>query len=239
MNQKFKIKKPEADTNILYYDAIAADYDRILNDDEKNVHIRDEVARKFATTVHGGNVLDFGGGTGRDLEWLLSHHYHVLFCEPSGAMRQIAIERRKTEFPGSEVFFFEDEQADYRKWNDSFPFEDGVDAVLANFAVFNCIQDIDELFDKLALVLKKGGQVIALMLDNHLMKRLRTNTRGTIQSLFSGKPVNLFVDYKNRQQEVYIHSNRAIRNASKSKFELKDDHRLNGYGFRLIHLVRK
>ena len=94
---------------------------------------------------------------------------------------------RAIEFPGSDIFFFEDERADFRNWTDVFPFEHRMDAVLANFAVINCIPDIDCLFDKLALALKPGGQVIALILDNHFIMRLRSNTRGTIGSFFSGK----------------------------------------------------
>jgi len=225
--------------NILYYDAIAAEYDGQLDDDEKNLYIRDRVTKKFLDLVNGPRVLDFGGGTGRDLGWLLGQQFQIVFCEPSQAMRKIARERITNEFPGSNIFFFEDEQADFRNWADVFPFEHRMDAVLANFAVINCIPDIDSLFDKLAMALNPGGQVIALVLDDHFIRRFRSNPRGTIGSFFSREPVKIFVHYKNHRQEVYIHSMRSIRNASGAKFDLISRSRLDGYGFRLIHLVRK
>jgi SAM-dependent methyltransferase len=235
------LKKGESinGANILYYNAIAAEYDQILNNDEKNLLIRKAVAKKFVQIVGKGYVLDFGGGTGRDFGWLIHQQYHIVFCEPSRAMRLIAMERRRTEFPDAGIDFFEEAQTDFRSWDHSFPFARKVDAVLANFAVFNCIPDIDVLFDMLALALKPGGHIVALVLDDHLTKRLRSNTKGTIKSLFTGKPVTLHVDYKNQHQEVYIYSIRTIRRASGKNFDLVSQTRLNGYGFRLIHLVRK
>lgn len=225
--------------NILYYDAIAAEYDRILNDDEKNVVIREMVAKEFIKVVEGGYVLDFGGGTGRDLGWLIQQQYQIIFCEPSRAMRLKAMERRKTEFPETGILFFEEAEADFRNWNHSFPFPQKIDAVLANFAVFNCIPDMDVLFDMLALAIKKGGHIVALVLDDRLTNRLRSNAKGTLKSFFSGKPVTMYINYKSHQQEVYIHSARAIRKASGKKFDLVSQNRLNGYGFRLIHLIKK
>jgi SAM-dependent methyltransferase len=234
-----KISMAISGVNILYYDSIAAEYDEQLNRDERNFFIRDTVTRKFVTVVNGRLVLDFGGGTGRDFGWLLKYQYQIMFCEPSRAMRQIAWERKAAEFRESTIFFFEDEQADFRNWTDTFPFEQKVDAVLANFAVINCIPDIDCLFDKLAMALKQGGQVIALVLDDHLIRRFRSNARGTIISFFSGKPVKLFIDHKNYRQEVYVHSIKSILKNSRAKFDLISHSRLKGYGFRLIHLRKK
>lgn len=225
--------------NILYYDAIAAEYDGQLNSDERNIHIRETVAMKFLNVVKGHLVLDFGGGTGRDFGWLLKNQYQILFCEPSRAMRQLARDRRALEFPESAIFFFDDEQADFMKWAEFFPFEQKVDAVLANFAVINCIRDVDVLFDKLAMALKQGGHMIALVLDDHLISGLRFNPGSTIRSFLSGRPVKRFVNHKNHRQEVYLHSIRSIRNACSIKFNLISQVRLKGYGFRLIHLTRK
>ena len=239
MNQAKKIIPTGNDANILYYDAIAVEYDGQLNSDERNFQIREIVATKFLNEVKGLLVLDFGGGTGQDFRWLLEHQYQITFCEPSRAMRQIARERKEAEFPESNVFFFDDAQADFRNWTEKFPVEQKMDAVLANFAVINCIRDIDGLFDKLAMALKQGGQVIALILDDHFMTRLRTNPGGAIRSFISGRPVKLFVNHNNHRQEVYVHTIRSVRNACRVNFHLVSQIRLSGYGFRLIHLMRK
>jgi SAM-dependent methyltransferase len=234
-----KIPDPADRTNIFYYDAIAAEYEGMLSNDVKNLLIRDTVAKKFLTVVKAGHVLDFGGGTGLDFGWLIKHRYRITFCEPSHAMRRIAIERMQKECPDAAILFFNDEQADFRNWTDSFPFGEAMNAVLANFAVINCIPDIGLLFEKLSLALKPGGQLIALVLDDHFLKRLRSNPRSTIRSIFSRKPVNLIVEHKNQQQKVYIYSVRAIRKASIPQFDLISQSRLKGFGFRLIHLIRK
>src|ERR1017187_5336548 len=93
--------------NISYYDEIAENYDAILNNDGANKIIRDIVAVKFSSLVKkGGYVLDFGGGTGGDLDWLIRQHYHVIFCEPSTAMRKIAVNRVKKEFHEAIISFF-------------------------------------------------------------------------------------------------------------------------------------
>jgi SAM-dependent methyltransferase len=221
--------------NISYYNAIAADYDAILKNDITNRAIRERVAELFTSHVKAGIILDFGGGTGQDLSW--QQHYQIIFCEPSPAMRQVAIERNKNEFPGASISFLEDNKTDFRKWNTHFPFENKVDAILANFAVVNCVPDINLLFEKFALVLKQGGTVMAVFLDNSLTKRLRSNLKGTLRSFFSGDPVNIMIEYNGQQQLVYIHSMNAFKKAWTNHFIFVHLERL--YGFYLLHLVRK
>jgi SAM-dependent methyltransferase len=225
--------------NISYYDNIAADYDAILNEDKKNINIRNKVADTFISLVKGGKVLDFGGGTGLDFGWLLQHRYSITYCEPSVVMRRMAMERKAREFPGSSIFFLEGDLTDFSKWDVTSPFKQEMNAVLANFAVFNCIPDIEMLFAKLWLSLEPGGMVLALILDSSLIRRLRINLKGTILSLFSGDPVSFFVDYNGERQMVYIHSVKAIKKASGHKFKFIHHERMDGFGFSLIHLIRK
>jgi SAM-dependent methyltransferase len=225
--------------NISYYDGIAANYDTILDENGDNQVVRHIVAGEFTTLVKGGYVLDFGGGTGRDLGWLIQHSYRISFCEPSAQMRQIAVDKRKKEFPDACISFMDDDKTDFRTWSSLFPFEQKVDAVLANFAVINCIPDIELLFEKLALVIKPGGIVLALILKNSLIKNLRTNLRATLNSFISGNPISIFIDYKGKQQQVYFHSPGAIRKAVAKKFEFIRHKKLHGIEFCLIHLMRK
>lgn len=225
--------------NILYYDKIAADYDAILHKDPANSDVRKKVAEKFTALVKTGRVLDFGGGTGQDLGWLVQHHYDIVFCEPSTAMRQIALVRSKKEFPETGIFFIDDDKTDFRNWDPVIPFEPKADAVLANFAVINCIPDIDLLFTKLAVVINPGGIILAIILNNSLTKRLQSNRKGTIRSFFNGNPVKIEIDNKDQRQVIYIHTMKAIKRASSGNFEFKQTERLLGSAFSLIHLVRK
>ncbi len=238
-NQKNETGVQISKQNISYYDEIAENYEAILNDDRANRFVREMVAERFTSLVKGGSILDFGGGTGMDLGWLNQNNYHIIFCEPSVPMRAIAINRAKIEFPDASVSFLDKNESDFRNWNAAFPFEHKVDAIIANFAVINCIPDIQLLFKKLALSINSGGIVLALMLDNTLSKRLKSNMRGTIMSYLTGKTSSMFVDYKDKRQQVFMYKSGEIRNAVKNTFDLVNIERLRKFGFCLIHLRRK
>jgi SAM-dependent methyltransferase len=233
-----KNEKQISRQNISYYDEIAADYDAILNKEASNKIIRKKVSDKFTSLVKGSVVLDFGGGTGEDLGWLLDNNYHVIFCEPSVSMCKIAIEKYKNEFSEAKITFFDNDKTNFRNWNETFPFEHKADAILANFAVINCIPDIGLLFKKLALAIKPGGILFALILDSSFKKRLRANLKETIKSIFSKNKVHYFVEYNGQRQLVYLHSNKDIKLAAAGSFDFNDIEKLTGSGFSLLQLVR-
>ena len=80
--------------NILYYNAIANEYNDMVDTDADRI-VREKVANKFCSIVKASVVLDFGGGTGLDLEWLASNNHTIFFCEPSAGMRGKAIDSHK------------------------------------------------------------------------------------------------------------------------------------------------
>ena len=225
--------------NILYYDAIASIYDSILNENTQHKFIRKKVAEKFTHLVKNGCVLEFGGGTGQDLEWLSKMGYKIFFCEPSSEMRQLAINRFNSQFPLADITFFENNQVDFSTWNSKNPFSTKVDAILANLAVFNCIYNIKSLFDNLALITKSGSTVIALLLDYSFLKRLKMDFSGSLKGFLFHKPMRIEVKYGVHDQLVYLHTKQSIKKASRDNFEIKQIEQLEGLGFYLLHLTRK
>lgn len=225
--------------NISYYDKIAAEYDHILDQDTSNEVIRQEVAKKFQETVQPGLVLDFGGGTGKDLLWLTEKGYRVIFCEPSSKMREKAANLNERNFLKPKVHFLADDQTDFMQWSNHLPFSEKTDAVLCNFAVINCIPDIKSLFHNLALVMKPGANLIALILDNSFKKMMNQSRRKALASAIFGLPFRFSVHSKRHSQVVYTHTDNAIRKASEKYFEFKRKDGLNNHGFFLIHLVKK
>jgi SAM-dependent methyltransferase len=225
--------------NIAYYDGIAAEYDAILNRDSANAVIRELVAARFRSLVKKGCILDFGGGTGQDLGWQIKHYYRIIFCEPAAAMRGIARERSIRDYSGSGISFLENNATDFRRWTADFPFGQKTDAVLANFAVLNCIPDLKFFFEQLAHAVKPGGIVLALVLDDQPVKNPLSKLKRWLRSFITGNPANIVIDYNGKRQRVYIHTAGAIKKSSSTHFELKMYERLKGYGFCLIHLVRK
>src|SRR5688572_7680617 len=172
-------KKQEQDSvieqNISYYDEIAGQYDAILVKDTSNRITREQVAEKFCEIISSGWVLDFGGGTGKDLEWLTEKGYRVIFCEPSAKMREKAMTFSRDILHRNDIVFLEDATTDFTKWHENIPFSQKTDVILANFAVINSIPGINLLFQNLSLIIKPGGHLLMLVLRSNFKKRWTTN----------------------------------------------------------------
>ncbi|HXB43424.1 MAG TPA: methyltransferase domain-containing protein, partial [Puia sp.] len=125
--------------------------------------VRKYVGKIFNENISSGNILDFGGGTGLDLPWLLGDKYKVYFLEPSSKMRSIA---EKSVFENTRTPFFIQENTDFNDWTENnLPLDEKMNGVLANFAVLNCIPDIDRLFEKLSLICSDQCYIQATVLD--------------------------------------------------------------------------
>ena len=232
---KFRINEQ----NISYYNEIADSYDNILDQKDSNKIIRQKIAKKFCDIVEGGNVLDFGGGTGLDLEWLVNKGYSVFFCEPSSGMREKAVNYNKNFLHNNSIIFLDDNRTDFTQWNKQLPFPSKVDAVLANFAVINNIADIALLFNALSLVSKPGAHFIALILDNDFKKTLRSRLYRNIRSFIFRKPFSFQIQHKENRQTVFIYTIKEIKRASAGFFDFCSHEFLYQSGFSLIHLIRK
>jgi hypothetical protein len=222
--------------NILYYNSIADEYNDMLDKNPDKI-IREKVAKKFCDIVKDAVVIDFGGGTGLDLPWLAANNRTVFFCEPSVGMKQKAIASRGGLLD-DHVIFLNDLQADFRHWKLKPPFAGKADAVLANFAVLNCIPDIKFLFQNLAGVINRGANVVALVLTS-TSKKMSRNLLNILRSFFYREPATIKLNYKNNRQTVYIHSLKDISKASKEYFDFCSSQVIPGSEFILLHLKRK
>jgi SAM-dependent methyltransferase len=225
--------------NISFYNGIADNYEDILNRESCNKIIRKIVADKFCKIANVNTVLDFGGGTGLDLEWLSNNNYHIYFCEPSSGMRDKAIAYNKNILRNDTIVFLNDKATDFTNWHIVPPFSEKVDAVLSDFAVINCIPDIELLFKNLAQVMKVGGNLIALVLHYDFKKIIKSNLRGSIKSFFLQKPLTTTIKYNGNEQMVFIYSIKDISKAFEPHFILSGHEYLKEYGFCLLHLTRK
>lgn len=210
-----------------------------MDSNSKNEFIRKKIADKLTSLLESGTVLDFGGGTGQDLNWLLNSNYKIIFCEPSPSMRQIASDKSNIQFPNATIHFLKDAETDFNTWDKKLPFQEKVAAVIANFAVLNCIATIDLFFKQLALVTASNATIILLVLDISFTKRLKINAFETIKYLFTRKHMNLRTKFGKEYQMVYLHSIESIKNASLNYFEFIEAEQLKEYSFSIIHLIRK
>jgi SAM-dependent methyltransferase len=233
------IKSLIKEKNVSFYNEIANDYEKILEQEKSNKIVRKIVADKFQAAVKSGAVLDFGGGTGLDLEWLTNNNYNIFFCETSFGMRAKAIEYNKNILHNKNISFLKNNTTDFANWNNVLPFSEKMDAVLSDFAVINCIPDIELLFKNLALVMKPGSDLIALILQYNFKKILKSNLRGYIKSFFLQKPLTTLVKYSGKEHTVFVYSRKEIKKASKVYFNFCSYEILKDYGFSLIHLTKK
>lgn len=223
--------------NILYYDAIANEYNNMVDTDADRI-VREKVAHKFCSIVTASVVLDFGGGTGLDLQWLSQNYGTIFFCEPSAGMRGKAIDSHKG-LQYEKVIFLNEAATDFRQWHLRHPFEVNVDAVLSNFAVLNCIPDIELLFRNLSLIVKREGSIIALVLTKNLKKTLVSGFSNIFKSVRSRGATTMHLQYKENRQTVYIYSIKEIVKASRKYFDFSSSDVLPASGFTLLHLRRR
>jgi SAM-dependent methyltransferase len=215
--------------NISYYNYIAGHYNHMLEERPSNAIVREKVAERFTQWICGGVVLDFGGGTGLDLVWL-TRQYEVVFCEPSTGMRREAIVSAENKSIRA-IRFLSDEEANFRYWNHVIPFHIPIDAILANFAVLNCIPDIGLFFERMASILKPGGALIAVI--------LKTGIRHSIRSCLGLGTAMLKISFNEQQHIAFVHSIGSIRKAAGSNFTLSYAETLDGSDFTLLKLLRK
>lgn len=230
-------KSSVMEQNISFYNGIADQYNDTMRKDPTNRVVRQKVREKVIRLVPSGCVMDFGGGTGLDLAWLAAGHT-VLFCEPSIKMREKAIAYNRDLVHSDQIVFLRTDQSDYTRWHEALPVSIKSDAVLCNFGVLNYIPDIRYLFSILAMVLKPGGHLIAVVLAFSLKKRLRWHRRHAIASLVTGKPFVMYIPSAEGKQTVTVHSIREIAEAAAPYFEPPACESLGG-DFIFVQLIRK
>ncbi len=226
------------DHNIAYYDEAAAVYDEIMDQKQSDKLVRQKVRQKLNTLLHSGQVLDFGGGTGLDLEWLAADHYTVFFCEPAAAMREKAIRYNNTVLHNKNIRFIESSRTDFTRWNEEPPFTEKVDAILSNFGVINYIPDLDRLFSNLARVIQPGGHFILIVLGLDFKKRLKWHRRNAIRSFLLRRTFVMHIPYKDSRQTVFVHTWKAIKKAAAPYFDYCGHESLEANDFILIQLKR-
>jgi ubiquinone/menaquinone biosynthesis C-methylase UbiE len=227
-----------AQKSITYYNEIAPQYDAMLEKELANSIVRKTVAESFIASVKKGWVLDLGGGTGQDLRWLTTNGYQVIFCEPSAGMRKIAMQNAAAQLTNNRVTFLEGPDTDFMNWATALPFDQRTEGALLNFAVLNCISNIDVLFKQLSLVIKPGGRIVALILSTDLKTLFRKNPGTAIKKLLFNTPTTFSIQYQNSKQIVYNYTKKDIRKAAAPNFTIVHCEIKKGPGFTLLHLIK-
>lgn len=109
----------------------------------------------------GASVLDFGAGTGIDAKAYAASGHPTFVFEPSQAMRDCLLQHCREEVASETVAAV------------ASPLACSVQAVTANFAVFNHFTEHAALFGQLSRVVEHGGFVLASLLNPYCLADAR------------------------------------------------------------------
>jgi ubiquinone/menaquinone biosynthesis C-methylase UbiE len=233
------VKSVEIVPVLSYYNTIAEQYDSFMQG-EADKRTREFVRNEFIKTVPAGNILDFGGGTGLDLPWLLEHNkYNVFFFEPSSKMRDVAQNYVSGSDCANKPTIIR-EHLNISDWTShQLPVTKKMDGVLANFAVLNCIKDINEFFEKLTLVCNKGAHVTATVLDSRLPTIIKKYPVRTKVSAILGIETIIYNHYNGIGHATYLHPLKQLKTAAAAHFDFVSCTPIEDSDFALVTFIRK
>jgi SAM-dependent methyltransferase len=143
----------------------------------------------------GARLLEIGGGTGEDAEWLASEGREVLLSDVSPSMVRLATEKlRGLRLPAPVVSPAERLDAFIDQSAGAF------DGAFSNFAALNCVTDLAGVGRGLATLVRPGGRVLLVvfgvcapgewiveLLRGRPGSAFRRVSRGDVQAKLGGK----------------------------------------------------
>lgn len=147
----------------------------------------------------GSRVLEVGGGTGVDAEWLTAHGRHVFLTDAAPAMVRIAQERL-----GTPAAVLPAERLDELD-------QPAFDGAFSNFAGLNCVTDLVPVARGLARLVRPGGQALLVLFGTCspgevVVQLARRDFRAAVRRLHHDAPARLggqhFVVRYHRPREI-------------------------------------
>jgi SAM-dependent methyltransferase len=124
----------------------------------RDLAVRDRFQRMaLGLADEGGDILDFGAGTGIDAKAYAARGHRTFVYEPAASMREHLLRYCHDEIAGGTVIELQSDLGCRTQ------------AVTANFAVLNHFADHAALFEQLAGVVGSGGFVLASMLNPYYL----------------------------------------------------------------------
>jgi len=204
------------------FDAIAdrfdARYGAWLSVAAQRRAVRSALAAVFP---RGSRLIDIGGGTGEDAEWLIREGRDVLVTDVSPAMIRVAEEKLRSlgaETPRVVPAERLGELADERESEGLAPF----DGAYSNFAALNCVTDLRETARGLARLIRPGGSAMLVIFGTlppgeWAVQLARLNARAAFRRVSHG---NVHARLGGRDFTVRYHRARDVARAFSPWFRL-------------------
>jgi ubiquinone/menaquinone biosynthesis C-methylase UbiE len=139
------------------FDAVALEYDETFTSSLIGKTQRKAVWSELAKTFHPGDrILEIGSGTGIDACFLAERGVHVVACDPSSKMIEVAtrkIVERGLQKSVSPIVLSAEQISSLHE-------EEFFDGAFSNFGALNCVEDLTKLARGLAKLVKPGGSAI-------------------------------------------------------------------------------
>ncbi len=162
------------------FDSLAANYDAAFSNRLPAKWLRTAVHARIAPLIApGSRVLDAGCGTGLDAVWLAEHGCDVVAADASRAMLEVCREQIARHGLERRVRLHRLDLADPAA---SAGLPAGLDLVLSNFGVLNCLADPAPFFELARARLRPGGFVAAVVMGRFcLAETLHFVWRGELE----------------------------------------------------------
>jgi SAM-dependent methyltransferase len=149
--------------NAAFHNELAPRYDAHVSTNTCDILARQAFVELATQCLSpGSTVLDFGCGTGIDALQYARKGYRVLAYDNSAGMIAQLEQRCTAEIASGKITAWSEP---YPSFLTRFLLTPPPSAVLADFAVFNSIQDLEPLFDMFAQTLAPPGWVICSLLN--------------------------------------------------------------------------
>ncbi len=222
---------------IRFYDRIAPEYNTFFTQPDE--FVRRTFSETFLEIVKTGNIMDFGGGTGLDLLWMVQNFQKVYFMEPSQKMREIATETAARSHMKNSVAFLEN-HLDFNLWNElNLPVQEKMDGIAANFAVFNCIENLDLLFEKLALICHKNGHILATVINSDFFSIWKNYSAIVAIKSIMKKRLKVYNNHKGTGHPTYFFQLKYLKSSSSKFFRFIAYKPVPGSPFAILILSKK
>lgn len=147
-----------ADTKVVDNMHTGEQYHRFILASQRDRAVRDRFLKMALDLLPiAADVLDFGAGTGIDAKAYAANGHPTYVYEPSEAMREYLAQHCQDEIARKAIIAVPS------------PLACEVQAVMANFAVLNHIADQTSLFEELSRVVRRGGFVLASLLNPYYL----------------------------------------------------------------------
>lgn len=193
------MRQPSLRPAALAFDAIATSFDSRFGSWASVAAQRRAVRSTLLQHLPpAGRILEIGGGTGEDANFMARRGFEVLMTDPSPAMVEIA-SRKLTPFGSSAAIVAGEDLEDFAERYIAAghpPF----DGAFSNFAALNCVVDLRPVAQGLAQMLRSGatatlvlfgtfcpGEMIVETLCGRPRQAFRRRKRGLVPARLAGR----------------------------------------------------